>query len=206
LGKEEETLSPFSKVLIEAKVQQNLARASQTNWTSLVLPMPMSKPIPEEVMAEVTTLSTPKKTNPPKTTISRQMSLQDECVLGLTGSKRRKIAPIPEESSSPRTIATLLTPSSTPARGGKDISPRLPLPMSMVLAGQDAASVSQRAKVLPRSPQSPWPAAQVRLLSRLRRKQHRSLRAMTDESKAAATAPPWIHRFSTAPLLGGRAA
>jgi hypothetical protein len=105
--------------------------------------MPMSKPIPEEVMAEVTTLSTPKKTNPPKTTISRQMSLQDECVLGLTGSKRRKIAPIPEESSSPRTISALLTPLSTPARGGKDISPRLPLPMSMVLAGQDAASVSQ---------------------------------------------------------------
>jgi len=76
-GKEKETLSPFSKVLIEAKVQQNLARASQTNWTSLVLPMPMSKPIPEEVMAEVTTLSTPKKTNPPKTSISRQMSHQD---------------------------------------------------------------------------------------------------------------------------------
>ncbi len=124
-------------------MQQNFARASQTNWTSLVLPMPMSKPIPEEVMAEVTTLSTPKKTNTPMTTISRQMSLQDECVLGLTRSKRRKIARIPEESSSPRTIATLLTPSSTPARGGKDISPRLPLPMSMVLAGQDAASVSK---------------------------------------------------------------
>ncbi len=77
VGKEKETLSPFSKVLIEAKVQQNLARASQTNWTSLVLPMPMSKPIPEEVIAEMATLSTPKKTNPPKTPISRQMSHQD---------------------------------------------------------------------------------------------------------------------------------
>ncbi len=77
VGKEKETLSPFSKVLIETKVQQNLARASQTNWTSLVLPMPMSKPIPEEVMPEVTTLSTPKKTNPPKSPISRQMSLQN---------------------------------------------------------------------------------------------------------------------------------
>ncbi len=31
VGKEKETLSPFSKVLIEAKVQQILARASQTN-------------------------------------------------------------------------------------------------------------------------------------------------------------------------------
>jgi hypothetical protein len=78
VGKEKEALSPFSKILIEAKVQQNLARASsQTNWTSLVLPMPMSKPIPEEVMAEVITLATPKKTNPPKTSISCQMSLQN---------------------------------------------------------------------------------------------------------------------------------
>ncbi len=59
------------------------------------------------------------------------------------GSKRRKIAPIPEESCSPRIIATLLTPSSTPARGGKDILPHLPLPISMVLARQDAASVSE---------------------------------------------------------------
>ncbi len=69
MGKEKEIQSHFSKVLIEAKVQQNLARAFQTNWTSVVLPMPMSKPIPEEVMAEVTTLSTPTKTNLPKTTI-----------------------------------------------------------------------------------------------------------------------------------------
>jgi hypothetical protein len=53
------------------------------------------------------------------------MSHQDECVLGLTGSNRRKIAPIPEESSPPRIIAALLTPSSTPAHGGKDISPPL---------------------------------------------------------------------------------
>jgi hypothetical protein len=29
---------------------------------------------------------------------------------------------------------------------------------------------------------------------------------MSDESKAAATAPPWIHRLSTAPLLEGRTA
>ncbi len=29
---------------------------------------------------------------------------------------------------------------------------------------------------------------------------------MSDESEAAATAPPWIHRFLTAPLLGCRTA
>jgi hypothetical protein len=83
LGKENEIQSPFSEVLIEARVQQNLARASQITLDLVCAEHGDEQPIPEEVMAEVTTLSTPKKTNPPKTTISRQRSHQDECVLGL---------------------------------------------------------------------------------------------------------------------------
>ena len=65
--------------------------------------------------------------------------LEDECVLGLSSAKRRKvIAPSVTRNqsinTSPSTQAPLLNPDAcTPTRSATSVSPRLPLPMSAVL-------------------------------------------------------------------------
>jgi len=85
-----ESLSPFSRVLLDAKAQQHKSRLSQVNWTSSILPMPMKVAgIPPEVEAEVKAVCTPTKSQSVRSAVGPP--LEDECVLGLSSAKRRKV-------------------------------------------------------------------------------------------------------------------